>query len=196
MYVQNSSGYLVRLQNTGKAFIQRSVNLWLYLERWINNLILFLEDQGVFFFWETWFVSLLQFIYVSSFYYGLISETLRICGTNGGRKMNLEYWWNVVVILSFNWRRKIKYPSTACPTDAVPNTNSTWTLLGSKSVFHGGRMALNHLRYGTAICRYQSIISIFVVSHRSSRPWARISPSVKYPTTEWRVIFHSMNICE
>jgi hypothetical protein len=108
VYVQNSSGYLVRLQNTGKAFIQRSVNLWLYLERWINNLILFLEEQGVLFFWETWFVSLLQFIYVSSFCYGLISETLRICGTIDGRKMNMEYWWTrenrVLGVSLSNWR--------------------------------------------------------------------------------------------
>jgi len=142
VYVQNSSGYLVRLQNTGKAFIQRSVNLWLYLERWINNLILFLEDRGVFFFERRDFFSLLQFMYFSSFYYGLISETLKIRGTVDGRKMDMECWWNVVIILSFNWRGKIKYSETACPTDAMSNTNSTWTLLGSKPVFRGVRWHL------------------------------------------------------
>lgn len=64
----------------------------------------------------------------------------------------MVYWWNVVVILSFIKRGKIKYSETACPTDAASNTNSTWTFLGSKPLFRGGRLALNHLRHGTAMC--------------------------------------------
>lgn len=76
-------------------------------------------------------------MFVFSYCFGLISDTLRICGKIDGTKVKVEYRWAVIVILPLNLRGKMKYSETACPTDTFCSTNSAWTFLRSIPVFRG-----------------------------------------------------------
>jgi hypothetical protein len=54
-------------------------------------------------------------------------------------------WWNQ------DCQGKLKYLEKTCPRAILFTTNSTWPDLGLNPSRHGGKLATNHLSYGTAL---------------------------------------------